>query len=374
MRLWLEMRRKMPMAALVSAALAAWMPSTVRSAESGRTLGFVLTDFAPAHNPGPGDCPQGPAQTPQQMYLATTSLPEDERRRLLLPENGRELTGRAIRGPKGEDLCRVPEAVTHPPIHTVESKIGVGLDLDGAADGQAPPGTCAHESFTSPAGERGIDNQQYRAIGCIGFYRQGDYARLINSFMTGGEFTILIEITGVDDLRNDDAVEIGIYNSKDPVFTDAAGKVLPHASLRIADGAKSPNVLHGHIKDGVLTTEPGEIRLGFSQAAAPAEYIFKAARFRLELDGESGLKGLMGGYRTLANIQGGGSSAGAGAVIGMDCPGYQAALRLLADGFPDPETGKCTAISVAHHVEGIPAFVIHPKPVATSRSADAALQ
>ena len=68
---------------------------------------------------------------------------------------------------------------------------------------------------------------------------------------------------------------------------------------------------------------------------------------------------MLGAYRTLTNIQKGGSSSGSASVIGMDCPGYHAALRLLADGMPDPQTGKCTAISVAHHVAAIPAFVVH---------------
>lgn len=337
------------------------LPALATASGSGETLGFVLTDFAPAHNPGPGDCPKGAAQTPQQMYLATTKLPEAEKRRLLLPENGRELTRRAIRGPNDEDLCRSPNAVDHPPIHTVESKVAVGLDLDGAADGKATAGSCAHESFTSPSGEPGIDNQQYRAIGCIGFYRQGDYARLINSFMAGGEFTLVMEVRGIDDRRNDDDVEVGFYNSTDPVFTDAAGNVLPHASLRVTDDAKYRTILRGRIKDGVLTTEPAELRLGFSQAAAPAEYEFKAARLRLELGADGTAKGLLGAYRTLANIQAGGSNAGGASVIGMDCPGYHKALRLLADGMPDPQTGQCTAISVAHHVVGIPAFVVHRK-------------
>lgn len=346
------------LAAGVAGAIAL-LPVLAKAAGPGETLGFVLTDFAPAHDPWPGDCPKGAAQTPQQMYLATAGLPDAEKRRLLLPENGRELIGRAIRGPNGEDLCRSPDAVKHPPIHMVESKVAVGLDLDGASKGKATAGSCAHEAFTSPSGEPGIDNQQYRAIGCIGFYRQGDYARLINSFMAGGEFTIVMEVRGVDDRRNDDAVEVAFYNSSDPVFTDASGKMLPHASLRVSDHPEHHTILRGRITDGVLTTDPADLSLNFSQAAAAAVYEFKGARLRLELGADGTAKGLLGAYRTLANIQAGGSSAGGASVIGMDCPGYHAALRLLADGYPDPETGRCTAISVAHHVAAIPAFVVH---------------
>lgn len=355
---------------LLGACLAFGLPTLpAGAAASGRTLGFVLTNFAPAHDPGPNDCPMGPAQTPQQMYLATAKLDPAERQRLLRPENGRELIQRAIKGPNGEDLCRVPEAVLHPPLNIVEGEVANGLDLDGAIDGQAAPGTCAHRPFTSPAGEAGIDNQQYRAIGCIGFYRQGDYARLINSFMAGGEFTFVLELRGVDDLRNDDDVEVGLYNSRDPVFTDAAGKILPHASMRVAPDSKYRNEMRGRIVDGVLTTEPADIHLFFSQAAAPAEYEFKAARFRLTVAPDGTLRGLMGAYRSLDNIKKGGGTAGGAAVIGMDCPAYHAALRQLADGYPDPATGLCTALSVAHHVAAVPAFIVHE--TARSQSAEA---
>jgi hypothetical protein len=43
------------------------------------------------------------------------------------------------------------------------------------------------------------------------------------------------------------------------------------------------------------------------------------------------------------------------------CPLEYKLLESLADGYPDPDTGKCTHISLAYAVEAVPAFIVHPE-------------
>ena len=50
---------------------------------------------------------------------------------------------------------------------TVQSKYAWGFNLDSdAGDGSSNATGCAHQNFESPDGEKGIDNQSYRAVGC----------------------------------------------------------------------------------------------------------------------------------------------------------------------------------------------------------------
>ena len=52
------------------------------------------------------------------------------------------------------------------------------------------------------------------------------------------------------------------------------------------------------------------------------------------------------------------------------CPALYQAARELADGYPDPRTGDCTAISSAFRMDALPAFVVHESaatPVRASR-------
>jgi len=53
-----------------------------------------------------------------------------------------------------------------------------------------------------------------------------------------------------------------------------------------------------------------------------------------------------------------GSSIGQAFVLGHTCEGAYYALYDQADAYPDPETGRCTAISTQYVIEAIPAFVV----------------
>ena len=43
-----------------------------------------------------------------------------------------------------------------------------------------------------------------------------------------------------------------------------------------------------------------------------------------------------------------------------DCPAVIEASRRLADGYPDPKTGNCTALSTSMDFDAQPAFILHP--------------
>jgi predicted lipoprotein with Yx(FWY)xxD motif len=56
----------------------------------------------------------------------------------------------------------------------------------------------------------------------------------------------------------------------------------------------------------------------------------------------------------------------------FSCPALYSAARELADGYPDPGTGDCTALSAAYSVEAVRAFVnLSPKPIETPIALDA---
>jgi len=117
----------------------------------------------------------------------------------------------------------------------------------------------------------------------------------------------------------------------------------------------------GRIVDGVLITEPVPFaRMAMLQIQIPAERQMHDMVLRLKLKPE-GAEGLMGGYENLStwwNIQ----SKSPASDIGKYSPAllYQAAQR-LADGYPDPATGQCTAISVAYEVEAVRALIVHDR-------------
>jgi hypothetical protein len=51
--------------------------------------------------------------------------------------------------------------------------------------------------------------------------------------------------------------------------------------------------------------------------------------------------------------------AGLGTVLGASGPAAYRALKRLADGYKDPKTGVCTALSSARKFEFVRAFIEH---------------
>jgi hypothetical protein len=226
----------------------------------------------------------------------------------------------------------------------------LGLNLDGKV---------GPNDFTSPDGEPGIDNQLYRALGCIKNYRGPDGAiRFFDDEMVGRDQynRLLFEVTGADNLQNSPHVLVTLYRGRDPLLYDATGKkVVPGGSQRIDTrwGMRYIRQLHGSIRDGVLTTEPADILYPWAPFYLPTDEFMHAAQLCLKLTPTTA-EGLIAGYSDVetwyqqmmrswsTHHQNYGQTA---------APSLYRAMRRLADAYPDPATGANTAISSALHAE-----------------------
>ena len=334
-------------------------------------MGFVVSSLAPAVVSGTDACPNGTVPRLRDAWLET--LPPEEHARLKLKENIQEFERgwqSYAFGPNGTNICSQPEMFDHPLIKTVQSPYGIGLDLDhGAAKGS----TCAHETFTSPTGEKGIDNQVYRAMGCTLEWRGvdgsgGDITRGSKSFHTSGEWTQVLLLRGVDSLQNDNDVEVVYANTADRPNVDTNGNFLSGVSFTINNTApRYRNVLHGRIVNGVLTTQPQDIVLTETWGQGGARDIrgartkweMRQGRLRLAFQPDGTLRGLVGGYRPIFDIYQSMALGGAGTalVAGIDCAAYHNTLAKLADGLRDPKTGKCSGVSSGEVMSAVPAFI-----------------
>lgn len=357
-----------------SKAIAQQSASELPAVPADGVMGFVVQDF---YNPVVRDeaaCPDGTVRRLRERYLET--LPAADRERLALKENEKELTAlwRAYAfGPEETNICSQPDMFDRPLIRTVQSPLAMGLDLDGdGGQGLAGANGCAQQDFTSPSGQMGIDNQEYRALGCTLEWRgkdgsKGDMEVGQRQFHASGEWTQVILLRGVDSFVRDDDVEVIYGNTQDRPYIGDDGNFLRGGTFSISDAPpRARNALKGKIVDGVLTTEPKDIKL--SQAfGAPARDIrgernrfdYREGRLRLEFQPDGTLTGLLGGYRPvfdpiLIKALGG---AGTALVAGIDCSGELAVLKKYADGLRNPKTGQCEGVSSAQQIMAIPAFV-----------------
>lgn len=247
------------------------------------------------------------------------------------------------------------------PFYEVEGKYSWGLDLDGEVSA---------EDFIHPDGTEGIDNQVYRAVGCIIGFRGPDGVEFIfqDKAIIDERFNrMMIELTGVDDLVNDDEVTVTLYRGSDRLLTDGTGlKVMPGGSQRVDTrwGERLIRQTSGRIVDSVLTTEPiPEVVLPWENLSVPTFQLYRDLRFRLELTA-AGAQGLMAGYADVDTYykqlirNDSTHHLSNGQISGISL--YKA-LRRLADAYPDSELGHNTAISTALDVKMVQVFVVQPE-------------
>ena len=242
----------------------------------------------------------------------------------------------------------------------VEGELSWGLNLDGQVSAN---------DFTHPDGTLGIDNEVYRAVGCIIGFRGPDGVEHIfqNKAILDEVFNrMMIELTEVDSLKNDESVVVTMYRGKDRLLTDATGqKVMAGGTQRIDYrwGESLIRRFTGQIVDGVLFTEPiAEMIMPWQNLSVPSVHLFKDARFQLNLSSE-GASGVLAGYadvdtwyyQLIRNDSTHHLSNGQISAISL----YKA-LRRLADSHPDPETGNNTAISTALDVRMAQVYIVHP--------------
>jgi hypothetical protein len=346
-------RQRIPM--MLGAVLGVGVLFTVPAMAASKTRGFVIStyEYAKSKNDDKLDCPKGFALSASDVYLLSVSPAEKER--LLKPENMRELNQLSdSRGVPGLNSCRNPTAVKDPPFPETQSKTAYGLNLDGAVGGNAP-NTCAHKEFVSPTGEPGVDNNLWRLLACVEGYRTEFFDDYRNTEMRRNQRPILVNVTGIDDERNDPEVMVTFGNGTDPMVVDTAGLPLANGSYIMGVSPKPPVTVKGKIVNGVLTSDPFDTTYNASIETSTV----RGARLRLELTPDGGAKGLIAGYydvKSWVSDPQGRNSASQYANK-YSCPAFNEGAWRLADGYPDPQTGKCTAISFAMSVIAKPAYI-----------------
>lgn len=238
---------------------------------------------------------------------------------------------------------------------------GLGLNLDGKI---------GPKDFTSPDGEKGIDNAFYRVTGCNTGFRgpDGQVQLFASKYLRGFQYNrMMIELTGVDSLADDASVDVTIKRGRDPLLLDASGeKIAPGGSQRVdmRYGKELIQKLHGKIEGGVLTTDPVKEATWTWQIEGghPRALQIRDMRLRLTLTPTSA-DGLLAGYfdvNTLLDWTNGYATHHL-AYDRLDAPEFYWAMRRAADAYPDPKTGENTALSSAITINMTQVYIEQPE-------------
>jgi hypothetical protein len=355
----------------------------------GGEAGFVVTSFAFALGPDAeetGACEAGMSKNVAEIFA---EMPDGKRR---AGEGDEEYSKRLEDGGKaisatadGKNFCMFPELAPPDP-HTRNlmsaAVTAEGIDLDGRVSRSAEDMRSGRLDFAGVDGTKGVDNQFWRLVGCSRSFQKNGPSNGFDTEMLTGSWGIVITLTGVDDLKNDDHVTVGIHANADPIQLSPTREPLEYATYAIDQDRRFRATTSGRIENGVLTTEPVDVRFHNVVNAMHLERPLRDARIHATLSADGVLKGylagyspvtemydLMFGYRNGKDAAGKpsplarrlGSANGAARVLGHTCQGMYQALHRLADGHPDPKTGRFSSLSTQYRFEARPAFVVDVK-------------
>jgi hypothetical protein len=234
----------------------------------------------------------------------------------------------------------------------------IGLNLDGKQD----------TGFTGPTGEKGIDNNLFKVIGCNAQYRSpdGQMQLFANKLIRYFNFDrIMIELSKADNLTNANDVDVTVYRGRDPLLLDATGEnVAPGGSQRVDlhYGRKLIQHLRGRIINGVLTTEPIDAQWPWANYFdAPSVLHIRDMRLSLNVTG-TGANGLIAGYTDVDSFYHWVTSWSTHHLSygRLDPSEFYWAVKNNADAYPDKD-GKMTAISSAITINMAQVFIQHPE-------------
>jgi hypothetical protein len=317
------------------------------SALRDRAIGYVMTDLFWSVYQTPDakqECPRGfndgPREQFEQLYPYHEGLTVEETQLKQEIETWHPSTE-----PDGFEFLEV------------EGEFSWGLNLDGEV---------GPNDFVHPDGSPGIDNEVYRAVGCVIGFRGPDGVEFIfqNKAIVDERYNrMMVELTEVDDLENDDSVTVTVYRGMDRLLTDATGSRVVSGGTQRVDRRWGQNLIRqteARIVDSVLITEPiGDLIIPWQNLSVPSIQLFRDARFELDLSAERAT-GLLAGYADVDTwyyqlIRNDSTHhLSNGQISGISL--YKA-LRRLADAYPDPETGENTAISTALDIKMTQVFI-----------------
>lgn len=312
-------------------------------------------------------CPQGGnGGTPEIKVrtLMTKGYSKEEAQKLVATSGGRGGRLTDAKGNKVEleyeyrgrfdgkpaKIANFPASVADPRIELATGKYAFGFDLDSKVE---------PDSYEDPESHvKGVDNNLWRVLGCFTAYNIRLPVRVYSEEYSWDSAidsmpAWLMSISGAD-LNTDGAVTVTFDRSLNILQRNTQGGVLSGSTFVIDKDPRFHSTFAGHIKDRVLTIEPGG---GFALQGESQFYPvlrFLNTQVRLHLDPDGSLKGIIGGYTpwadyyTYLSVRDEDQSQ-------VDLPGVYYAFKRLADGPPDPVTEEGT-ISSAFWMEAVPAY------------------
>lgn len=332
---------------------------------SAETRNYVVSWFTPGMNSEEGDCPGGinpPIEKQWVKDLMDLGMSRAEAEQIVVRVGSGDRKAHEIIINRGRiegqpvNAYNNPQSVKDPMMTAVEAKYGYGFNLDGR-------GAASPRGFEDPeTGEKGVNNEMARALGCIFNLRAKPPLRssdteqwwhLIQDYQPAW----LISISASSFENADDATIVFDRALEHPSW-DANSDTRRNMTYRIDPDPRSHTEIRGKIKNHVFQAATDQTLFLVGDLLVLQALELHRAHLRIKLNDDGSLDGYVGGYQSWLQVF---FPIGAGGNnfeqnVAHDIPGIYYLLKKHADAEPDPKTGENTAISATWRIEAVPSF------------------
>jgi hypothetical protein len=236
----------------------------------------------------------------------------------------------------------------------LENGASFGFDLDSRISDSEDPLGCYREDFVDPTGQLGIDNAFSDVIASLGASEAGYIEDAMNIGISNGDLLMLLEVQGIDDLRNDSCVDVRFVYGHGAPLLSSEGTILDGQSYKEDQSRTGHSFRSAEIVDGSLLLTPISIHLQTEIMAIPISQTLRSGALRMEFKEDDGISGVFGGGMSVED---------AFQLASFDRVGFTEHLEYQLANSADltpAANGRCENISINYVFEGREAHIYSP--------------
>ena len=237
----------------------------------------------------------------------------------------------------------------------VEFGVAEGFDLDEKVSDNRDESTCYSRDYTTPEGQTGVDNQLAKIWADIEPIVGEAVRGLIQGSINEGRFLMMVELTGVDDLVNDDDVTLHLFRGQLNPLIGTLGLISPNQTYDFDSNFASSVVENVQIIDGVVEAGPVEFQVPVDILEVQFPLHVSQGKIRFEIKEDGTFEGMIGGFMDVDYVM--------DILVNSDARQEAELVRPLFEDNADMSRvdGRCRLFSSAFHFKGTTGFVVrHP--------------
>ena len=230
-----------------------------------------------------------------------------------------------------------------------------GFIIDDVVSDDQDASTCHHPDSVDRNGREGVDNQFGVIWSNVLEPLVGEAAHaLLNGAVNEGRMLFAVELTGVDDLEDDDDVQLHFFRARGSPFVGTQGLLAPDQSYYINSETPGTIVEGVSIKDREIQVGPVAFEFPVDILAEFFLISIKQGQLRIRFNEDGSAEGLIGGVIDVQSFLEAGYQTNAEREFRVVTPLVMRSTDMMLN-----DEGECEGISIAIKFSATTGFVIH---------------